>query len=286
MPGTLADRLDAIAVKGALADGTPCRMVGVADVQRLSEALSVSGRTVEIAALRQDILPDRYLRNRNLLSIKDQLRLLESTVCIVGLGGLGGLVTETLARTGIGRLHLVDGDRFEAHNLNRQLLSGSGQLGQPKAEAAVNRVGLINPGIEVTATEAFLEPDNAKAIIDDSDLVVDCLDNIPSRFDLEAAARRIGIPMISAAVAGISGHLTTIFPNDKGLVNIYGPEDQLTSTGGVELKLGCLAPGVNLIASLACAETVKVLLKHDNILTGRLLVVDLSDYTFETLQIG
>jgi molybdopterin-synthase adenylyltransferase len=132
----------------------------------------------------------------------------------------------------------------------------------------------------------FLEPDNAKDLIASSGLVVDCLDNIPSRFALETAAKYAGMPMVSAAIAGLSGHLTTIFPNDKGLVNIYGPEDQVTATGGVELELGCLAPGVNLVASLACTETVKVLLKRNHILSGRLLVVDLSDYTFETLKLG
>jgi len=286
MSAPLDTRLDALAIRGSLADGTPCRTLGVADVQRLSAKLDLPGRTVEIAALKRKIIPDRYLRNQKSLSMNDQIRLLESSVCIVGLGGLGGLVTDTLARTGIGRFILVDGDRFEAHNLNRQLLSDCEHLGLPKVAAAVNRVKMINPGIEVTATETFLQPDNAATILDGSDLVVDCLDNIPSRFTLQKAAKHVEIPMISAAIAGLSGHLTTIFPRDKGLVNIYGPEDQVTATGGVELELGCLAPGVNLVASLACTETLKVLLKRDQSLSGRLLVVDLSDYTFETLKLG
>jgi molybdopterin/thiamine biosynthesis adenylyltransferase len=90
--------------------------------------------------------------------------------------------------------------------------------------------------------------------------------------------------MVSAAVAGISGHVTTIFPDDRGLENIYGPEDRLTVVKGAETHLGCLAPGVNLIASLECVEVLKVLLGRDNTLKNRLLVVDLSDYTIETLQ--
>ena len=91
--------------------------------------------------------------------------------------------------------------------------------------------------------------------------------------------------MVSAAVAGLSGHLTTIFPQDKGLETIYGPIDQLKADKGEEVHLGCLAPGVNLIASLECVEALKVLLDRKHALRNRMLVVDLTDYTFETLQL-
>ncbi|MBC2744671.1 MAG: HesA/MoeB/ThiF family protein [Desulfosarcina sp.] len=232
---------------------------------------------VEIAALREQILPDRYLRNMKTLSEADQIRLLESAVCIVGLGGLGGLVTETLARMGIGRFYLVDGDMFEAHNLNRQLLSSIDRIGMPKVEAAVMRVKTINPGLEVNATGAFLTSENADTLVGSCNIVVDCLDNIQSRFILEAAAKRAGIPMVSAAVAGISGHVTTIFPEDKGLENIYGPEDQLNMAKGAETRLGCLAPGVNLVASLECMEVVNLLLNPQKALRNRLLVIDLEE---------
>ena len=286
MENTLAHRLDTLALNTALADGTPCRTIEVGQVIRLAGEAGVTGRTVELAALRQHILPDRYLRNMKTLSEADQIRLLESTVCIVGLGGLGGTVTETLTRMGIGRFCLVDGDVFEGHNLNRQLFSSVDRIGMPKVDAAVMRVKTINPGLEVVATSAYLTPENADTLLGSCDLVVDCLDNIHSRFTLEAAAKRAGIPMVSAAVAGISGHVTTIFPEDKGLEIIYGPEDQLTMTKGAETQLGCLAPGVNLIASLECAEVLKVLLQNDKTLRNKLLVVDLADYTVETLQLS
>ncbi len=284
MPTTLARRLDALAVNNSLADGSACRTIGVRDVVRLSQETGLRGRKVEIAALKQRILPDRYLRNRRTLSMDDQIRLLESAVCVVGLGGLGGLVTDTLARTGVGRLQLIDGDCFEAHNLNRQLLCDTGRLGQPKAAAAAERVRAINPGIVVSTARTYLDPDNADGLLADCDLAADCLDNIPSRFTLEAAARRAGIPMVSTAVAGIGGHLTTILPSDTGLTTIYGPADRLDAAQGAELQLGCLASGVNLMASLACTEIVKVLTGRAPLLSKRLLVVDLSDYTFEKLQ--
>ena len=286
MKNTLSHRLDTLALNASLSDGSPCRTIEAVEVIRLADETGVTGRMVELAALRQHIFPDRYLRNMKTLSEADQIRLLESAVCIVGLGGLGGSVTETLARMGIGRFYLADGDVFEAHNLNRQLFSSIDHIGMPKAEAAVMRVRTINPGLEVIATAAYLTPENADALVGSCNLVVDCLDNIQSRFTLQAAAKRAGIPMVSAAVAGISGHVTTIFPEDKGLENIYGPEDQLDMAKGAETRLGCLAAGVNLIASLECAEVLKVLLARDKTLKNNLLVVDLADYTFETLQLS
>jgi molybdopterin/thiamine biosynthesis adenylyltransferase len=187
---------------------------------------------------------------------------------------------------GVGRLHLIDGDVFEAHNLNRQLLSNTDCLGQRKAEAALKRIGAINPGLEVRADSVYLTSENADALVAANNLVVDCLDNIKSRFILEAAAKRAGIPMVSAAVAGMCGHVTTIFPGDKGLETIFGPENQLTAAKGAETQLGCLAPGVNLIASLECAEVFKVLLDRGKTLRNRLLVVDLTDGTFESLPLS
>jgi molybdopterin/thiamine biosynthesis adenylyltransferase len=284
MENSISQRLDDLALPTTLSDGTPCRTITAVQVQQLADELGLVGRALEVAALKRQILPDRYLRNMKSLSMDEQVRLLESKVCIVGLGGLGGLVTDTLARMGIGRFSLVDGDRFEANNLNRQLLSSVDCLGMVKVEAAHRRVQAINPGIDVSTRAVFLTPQNADELVADSDLVVDCLDNIKSRFTLESAAKRAGIPMISAAVAGISGHVTTIFPQDQGIEGIYGPEKQLQHTKGAELQLGCLAPGVNLIAALECAEVLKVLLQKERPLRNGFLAVDLADYTFEFLK--
>jgi molybdopterin/thiamine biosynthesis adenylyltransferase len=277
--------VESACVEKTLPDEKVCRAIDTEDVLRISKQEKVTGREVEIAALQRKIVPTRYLRNLKTLSVSDQIKLLESSVLIVGLGGLGGLVTDTLARLGVGRLHLVDGDRFEAHNLNRQALSNTQSLGRSKAKTAAKRLSEINPGLEVKATRVFLNNDNADRLIGSCDLVVDCLDTIPARFSLAAAAGRAEIPMISAAIAGLSGHITTIMPQGKGLEAIFGPEDQLGKTKGVETILGCLAPGVNLMASLECAEALKVLLKKDNTLSDKLLVVDLNDYTFETLSL-
>ncbi len=285
MRNELTDHIRAAAQKGELADGSPCRVIGTPEVERIAHEMRTGGRRVESAALKDNILPDRYLRNLKTFSIADQIALLESYVCVIGLGGLGGLVAETLARMGVGRLCLVDGDTFEFHNLNRQLLSLRETIDTSKADQAAHRVRQINTGIDVRSDATFLTTDNSDALLEQCDLVVDCLDNIPSRFILQTAARKTGIPMVSAAIAGLSGHITTIFPEDNGLENIYGSPDEMENTKGAETHLGCLATIVNLMASLECNEAVKVLTGKGGILKNKLLVVDLSDYTFETLHL-
>lgn len=286
MVKSLSHHISAAARKVSVDDGPPRLIIGTGEVERIAQEKGITGKQVEIGALKEGIVPDRYLRNMKTLSIADQLTLLESAVGIVGLGGLGGMVTETLARTGIGSFHLVDGDVFESHNLNRQLLSLTGTIGQPKAEAAMMRIKSINPGIDVVSTGNFLTSENADRLFGQCNLVIDCLDNIESRFILQTAAQIAGIPMVSAAIAGLSGHITTVYPEDKGLERIYGPPDQLHSTKGAEVQLGCLAAAVNLMASLECAEALKVLLSNRNNLNNRLLMVDLSDYTFEVLPLS
>ena len=286
MPTTLSQKIDDRSRAAKMDDGTPCRVITDHDIRRLSEEEGVAGRIVEASALDLQIVPTRYLRNMKTLSMDDQRRLLQASVCIVGLGGLGGLVTESLARMGVGRLKLIDGDTVETHNLNRQLLSTTDSIGTAKAEVAAMRVAAVNPGVEVMPHALYLTPENASALIENSELAIDCLDTIPGRFTLESAARQAGIPMISAAVAGLSGHVTTIFPEDAGLENIYGTVDSLSPPKGEETRMGCLAPAVNLIAALESNEALNVLLAKNNTLQNRLLVVDLTDYSIETLQLS
>jgi molybdopterin/thiamine biosynthesis adenylyltransferase len=187
----------------------------------------------------------------------------------------------------VGQLNLVDGDRFEDHNLNRQLLCTQHRIGTSKARAAAERVCAINSSLAVEAYEEFLDSKNAPRLIRDSDAVVDCLDNIESRFVLEAAAKAANIPMVSAAVAGLSGQVTTIFPQDEGLELIYGPIDRLTSPKGAETVLGCLPQAVGLIAAAESGEVIKVLLGQDKqLLRNQMLWVDMSANTYETLKLG
>jgi molybdopterin/thiamine biosynthesis adenylyltransferase len=265
-------------------DKTPYRSLPVKHVLELSLQFGASGREIEIVALENGIVPERYARNMRTFSLEDQAALLRARVGVVGLGGLGGTVAEVLARMGVGRLTLIDGDRFEESNLNRQLLSTVDGLGQLKSEAARTRVGRINPSADVNALAEFVTADNAGAVLGGCNVVVDCLDNLRTRFVVEDACRRIGCPLVSAAVAGASGHVTTIFPEDTGLRLIYGEPGQLPLKGA-ETALGTLPHAVVFLATLECAEVVKVILKKGSLLRHKLLVADLMDGIVEVMNL-
>jgi len=277
----LNDRIDALCTETASPGGTAYRSLSSASVKQIAEACAVPGRTVEIKALSRDIIPERYIRNRQTLSIEDQITLLESTVAVIGLGGLGGYAVEILARTGIGRLILVDGDRFDDSNLNRQLNSTADTLGRPKASSAVRRVASVNPSVEVFAHEVFLEDGNAVHLLADADLVIDCLDTLPARFLLETAALAKNIPMVTAAVAGTTAQVMAIQPGDTGLRGIYGAPSEAPERG-VESTSGNLPYTVMMAAALECSEGVKMLLGPAATDTF-LLVFDLRDNTFERI---
>jgi molybdopterin/thiamine biosynthesis adenylyltransferase len=264
-------------------DGIAYTRLSAQQIKQTAQSLKVSSRDLEIAALSEDIIPERYVRNMRMLSAADQCKLLNAHVGIIGLGGLGGTVTETLARMGIGTLTLIDGDVFEGHNLNRQLLATEETLGTSKAEIACLRVNAVNSSVTVHCHDHYLNELNAGALIKTCDVVVDCLDNIPARFTLEKAAKQLNIPFVAAAVAGITGHVTTIFPQDAGLKLIYGNSEN-SPPKGAEATLGCLAHAVMIIASIECSEVMKIILQTGSLLRNKLMLVDLTDYTIESLK--
>ena len=134
----------------------------------------------------------RYERNIPALSEAECLILRDKKALVVGCGGLGGHIIDQLARIGVGFLRVVDGDVFEETNLNRQLLSEVPLLGTAKAAAAAERIRRVNPGVSVQAVEAFLTEENVDALLDGCDVVLDALDNIPSRKILAAACADAG----------------------------------------------------------------------------------------------
>jgi molybdopterin/thiamine biosynthesis adenylyltransferase len=278
------NELEQLAEAKRFPDQVPYRSLSVEAVLHLSRRHGISGREIETAALENGIVPERYARNMRTFSLDDQAALLRACAAVVGLGGLGGTVVEILARMGVGRLILVDGDRFEDSNLNRQLLSSVEQLGAPKDRAAAERVGRINPSTEVCTHAQFLTEENAVDLLNGADVVVDCLDTLRTRFLVEDACRRHGRPMVSAAVAGASGHLTTIFPGDPGLRLIYGDPEK-APLKGAETALGTVPYSVIFLAALECAEVAKILLGKGAPLRQRLLVADLSEGVIDVMSL-
>lgn len=250
------------------------------DVSAIAEKTGLSLLKVECAALEAGIIPERYSRNQNSLKNTDQLRLLHSHVAIVGLGGLGGTVTEILARIGIGRLTLVDGDRFEESNLNRQILSSIAALGKLKAEAAQVRVQLINPAVEVRIIPEFFRAENGSEILRGTQLAIDCLDTITDRFVLEEACRKATIPLIAAAIGGSSGQATVIFPGEPGLKAIYGSPGK-APIQGFETTAGTLPYAAVYMAAVQCAEATTILLGKPSALKNKLFAAEITDHCTE-----
>jgi molybdopterin/thiamine biosynthesis adenylyltransferase len=140
--------------------------------------------------------PERFSRNIGVLTEEEQSRLLHSTVAIVGMGCTGCAVTEFLARAGVGGFTLIDGDRFDETNLNRQLYAKISTTGQLKAIAARNAVLDINPQARVTVHTVFLQPENAYSLLGECDLIVNGLDDPFSMVVLHRTARALGKPSV------------------------------------------------------------------------------------------
>jgi molybdopterin/thiamine biosynthesis adenylyltransferase len=252
------------------------------DAFEIAEACMVSVRHVYTEALKLDICPQRYVRNRNVISSAEQLKLAESKVAVVGAGGLGGHVILLLARLGIGYLVVVDHDVFEETNLNRQALCDINTMGIYKSSVAVDRVAETNPGVEVIAVQTKINASNVSEILRDCHVVVDALDNIPDRFILEKGARSMDIPIIHGALAGFEGRIMTIFPGDSGLDSLYGNEDTpLNAVETPEAVLGVPAVTPSIIASFQVMEVIKILLDRGKVLRNMMIHIDLEEGTME-----
>ena len=198
--------------------------------------------------------------------------LLDATVAVVGCGGLGGWVAEALARMGVGRLVLIDGDVFEEDNLNRQLGCTERTLGALKAQCLAERLEQVNAAVEVRVYVAWLNEHNAEQLLRGAGVVVDALDTLPARFVLQKAAALLGIPMVHGAIAGFTGQVMTIYPGDVGLRALYG--DSPPQERGSEVTLGNPAATPMVVASWQAQEVVKVLTHRGQPLRQRMLLLD------------
>jgi len=276
---SLQKRVDALA---ELIDGV--RIIRLQQVRELAAENDCSIREVELAALDAGIAPWRYLRNLGTIGLQGQAKLLRSTVAIVGQGGLGGYVTEALARMGVGRLILIDGDVFEEHNFNRQLLSGEAKLGTTKVQSARQRVAEINGAVEVICHAVMLDGENLPQLLQGADVVVDALDRLPIRLVLQDGARALGIPMVHGSIAGFLGQVMTILPGDAGLRSLYG--NQELPEQGLEVQLGTPAATPMAVAAWEAQEVVKILVGQGELLRNRLLVMDMESGAVEILRLS
>ena len=265
-----------------LREQSPDGLLPWASQAKAAERFGVSYARVEEAALRLRLLPSRYQRNQQTLSVDDQLKLFLSRVAIIGCGGLGGYVIEELARLGVGTMAAIDPDVFEEHNLNRQLLATLGLVGSAKVQAAAARVAEINPAVKFIPIQSVWLPEDGNELVADATVVVDALDSITTRLALAATCSDLGIPLVHGAIAGWYGQVTTQFPGDNSIQRLYGG----TRSRGIEQQLGNPAFTPALVASMQSAEVCKIILGVGNTLRNRVVFADLRDMTFSEMALA
>lgn len=238
-------------------------------------------------ALRLGINPYRYIRNREIISIQEQLKLAESRVAVIGAGGLGGQAIMLLSRVGLGHLVVIDFDIFDETNQNRQALCSKKSLRKSKSKVAVDVVHSINPRVDITSYQVRLKSSNAPEVLFGSDVVVDALDNIHDRFTLEKITKKLGIPLVHGALADFEGWMMTIFPDDSGLKRLYkGEEAKKSNAKAPEAILVVPALIPSIIGTLQAMEVLKIILKRGKIFRNIMAHVDLekgqlNEFVFE-----
>lgn len=211
---------------------------------------------------------DRYYRQLKIENFGEagQEKLKGSKVFISGLGGLGSIITVYLAVAGIGTLRIIDNGRVELSNLNRQILYCDEDLGKQKAEAAKKKLELLNPHIQIEAFTETITEATAIKLIENSDLIVDTLDNYPTRYILNRAALSKKIPFFFGAVSGFRGMVTTIIPGQTGCLRCIVPTPPPPSFFPV---IG-ITPA--MIGIIQATEVIKYIIGLGKLLKNRLLV--------------
>ena len=230
---------------------------------------------------------NRYQRHILLpeVGVEGQSKLLSSKVLLLGAGGLGSPAAMYLAAAGIGTIGIVDMDEVDASNLQRQILHNIERIGDRKVESAKKTLQLLNPDVKVVAYDTRLEASNIMEIIAGYDVIVDGADNFPSRYLLNDASIKLGIPVVHGSIFRFEGMVTVFDPKS-------GPtyRDMVPEPPPAELAPSCAEAGVlgvlpGIVGSIQALETIKVLLGLGDSLSGRILAIDTTEMTFRTFNL-
>jgi len=219
---------------------------------------------------------ERYSRHLLLPEVgpDGQQKLLDAKVLLLGAGGLGSPAALYLAAAGVGTLGIVDNDQVDLSNLQRQVIHSSERIGVPKVDSAEQTITALNPDVKVEKYPVRLGAENIVEIIKGYDVIVDGLDNFPTRYLLNDASVRLGIPVVSAAILGFEGQLSVFKPYDGPCYRCLfpvPPPAELAPSCGANGVLGVL-PGT--MGLLQATEVIKLILGEGDPLIGRLLMYD------------
>jgi molybdopterin/thiamine biosynthesis adenylyltransferase len=195
-----------------------------------------------------------------------QQKLKKAKVVVAGVGGLGSAVLPYLAVAGVGKIRVIDGDKVELSNLNRQILHWDKDIGRAKVDSAKEKLESLNPDIEVEAINAKITEDNVFELVEDY-AIVDAMDNLPTRYLLNRAALRKNLPLFHGAVYGFEGRATTIIPGKTSCLRcLY--------QGVIPGKIPVVGVTPAVIGCIQATEVIKYILGVGELITDRLLIYD------------
>lgn len=251
-----------------------------------SEGLPMADPTLDAEFL------DRYSRHLLLpeVGLAGQQRLQTARVALVGAGGLGSPAALYLAAAGIGRIRLIDDDRIERSNLQRQVLHRDADIGRAKAVSGREALLALNPSIEVEAVEQRLRADNVEDLLRGHDLVLDGADNFPTRYLISDACVRLGIPMVYGAVQRFDGQVAVFWPRRPGTpgscYRCLFPEPPPPEFAPNCAEAGVLGVLPGVVGMLQATEALKLLLGIGEPLIDTLLRFDALRMRFDRLQLS
>jgi adenylyltransferase/sulfurtransferase len=239
-----------------------------------------------MAKLREDQI-ERYSRQIILPNVggKGQEKLLNAKVLIIGAGGLGSPCALYLASAGIGKIGIVDSDKVELNNLQRQILHSTKHVGRPKVSSAKERLNNINPDVEIITYKIRLTSENILDIIKDYDIVVDGSDNFPTRYLVNDACVLTGKPLSHGGIFRFDGQAITIFPHKSACYRCLFPEPPPPGLVPSCQEAGILGAVAGIIGTIQANEVLKYILGMGNLLAGKLLVFNALDSSFRQVKV-
>jgi len=276
--------------RSALAAHTLTDQLGYTNVKSMTGGITLwkdRGYKVEVPKALTAEQRERYSRHLLVpeIGLEGQTKLLESKVLLLGAGGLGSPTALYLAAAGVGTLGIVDDDEVDLSNLQRQVIHTTDGIGTPKVDSAERAITAINPDVKVVKYKTRLDASNVMEIIDGYDVIVDGVDNFPTRYLLNDATVRLDIPVVSASILGFDGQLSVFKPHDGPCYRcLYPvpPPAELAPSCGANGVLGVL-PGT--MGLLQATEVVKLVTGAGEPLVGRLLLYEALGATFTELKV-
>ena len=277
-------------VRSAFGAHTLMSEMGYDDVESMTGGFTLwkdRGYEVEVPRALTPEQRDRYSRHLLVPEVgpEGQQKLLDARVLLLGAGGLGSPTALYLAAAGVGTIGIVDDDVVDLSNLQRQVIHSTERLGVPKTESAAEAIRALNPDVEVVGYQTRLDASNIMEIIEGWDVIVDGVDNFPTRYLLNDASVRLKIPVVSAAILGFEGQLSVFAPYEGPCYRCLfrqPPPAELAPSCGANGVLGVL-PGT--MGLLQATEVIKLIIGAGEPLIGRLLMYDALAATFTELKV-